>query len=113
MEEAGVFMSSTTSPAIFCRHGDEISTSDMEDLHRFHLGSSTPLCHQVVRPRWLGCGQRLWIFFERVCHRIQNANGIKGAPEQHILVPRRRCLEDADEMWRRHPWTTLLVYLLF
>jgi hypothetical protein len=46
--------------AIFCRHGGDASTSDVEALLRIRLWSSTSLRHQVVRPRWLGGGQRLW-----------------------------------------------------
>jgi hypothetical protein len=49
---------------ILCRQGGDYPTSDAEAL-RTHRGSSTALCHQVVRHRWLGDGQRLQFFVRR------------------------------------------------
>jgi hypothetical protein len=51
--------------AILCLHGGESSTSDEEALLQICRWNSTPLCHQVVCPRWLGGGQRRRFFTKR------------------------------------------------
>jgi hypothetical protein len=56
--------------AIFYRHGDKSSTFVEEAVHQIHRWSLMPLCHQVVRPWWLGGDQWPWFFAERGCPRI-------------------------------------------